>query len=220
MAHETDESNAALKAKVAELEKQLADAARRLDAKDRELAESQENVRTTRVALDEEKAKSVDARREADTLNRKASELERERDELKRGTGSDTAEMVKSFDKFIEAQTKMMQAQASAVAARESQNPRSAAVTVSDPVSDLSDAELERILAEQRRTREQSLLVENAQVNAITAAAEVAAVGPTLVMDVTIEGETVEAMVDTGSQSTIISRDALHRIGRRLKSQG
>jgi hypothetical protein len=35
-----------------------------------------------------------------------------------------------------------------------------------------------------------------------------------------IEGEPVEAMVDSGSQSTIISCETLHKIGRRLSRQG
>ena len=46
------------------------------------------------------------------------------------------------------------------------------------------------------------------------------AVGPTLYVDLTIEGVPVQAMVDTGSQSTIISRDLLHQIGKHLISQG
>jgi hypothetical protein len=36
----------------------------------------------------------------------------------------------------------------------------------------------------------------------------------------TIEGVPVQAMVDTGSQSTIISHDVLHKVGRYLASQG
>ena len=54
----------------------------------------------------------------------------------------------------------------------------------------------------------------------MTACGEVAAVGPTLVLDITIGGEPVEAMVDSGSQSTIISHETLHKIGRRLSRQG
>jgi hypothetical protein len=46
------------------------------------------------------------------------------------------------------------------------------------------------------------------------------AVGPTLFLKVQIGGVPVEAMVDTGSQSTIISRSLLHKIGRYRKSKG
>ena len=99
-------------------------------------------------------------------------------------------------------------------------NSRTATIEVSDPIQSLTDAQLESILAERRRSREQSLLSENAQVNVVTACGEVAAIGPTLVLNIVIEGEPVEAMVDSGSQSTIVSRETLHRIGRRLARQG
>ena len=46
------------------------------------------------------------------------------------------------------------------------------------------------------------------------------AVGPTVCVSITIEGITVEALVDTGSQSTIISRSLLHEIGQNMKSKG
>ena len=42
------------------------------------------------------------------------------------------------------------------------------------------------------------------------------AVGPTVYMLVKVCGVLVEAMVDTGSQSTIISRSLLQEIGRSL----
>ena len=45
------------------------------------------------------------------------------------------------------------------------------------------------------------------------------AVGPTLYMSVKIGGVDVEAMVDTGSQSTIISRSLLCAIGAHCRSQ-
>lgn len=41
------------------------------------------------------------------------------------------------------------------------------------------------------------------------------AIGATLELDVKIEGVGVTAMVDTGSQSSIISRTVLHMIGGR-----
>jgi len=46
------------------------------------------------------------------------------------------------------------------------------------------------------------------------------AVGPTLLLALRIEGVQVSALVDTGSQSTIISRQVLHDIGKHLHSQG
>lgn len=45
------------------------------------------------------------------------------------------------------------------------------------------------------------------------------AVGRTLNVDLTIEGVPVQAMVDTGSHSTIISRDILHQVGKRGKTR-
>ena len=38
------------------------------------------------------------------------------------------------------------------------------------------------------------------------------AVGPTLLLEVSVGGVPVSAVVDTGAQSTIISRSLLHRI--------
>jgi len=45
-------------------------------------------------------------------------------------------------------------------------------------------------------------------------------VGPTVCLPITINGVAVEALVDTGSQSTIISRSMLHKIGCYRKSSG
>lgn len=46
------------------------------------------------------------------------------------------------------------------------------------------------------------------------------AVGPTVCLPLRIGGVAVEAFVDTGSQSTIISRSMLHEIGQHMVSQG
>ena len=54
----------------------------------------------------------------------------------------------------------------------------------------------------------------------MTAQGPTAAMGATLELDVTIEGVEVTAMVDTGAQSSIISRSVLYRIGGHLKRQG
>ena len=40
------------------------------------------------------------------------------------------------------------------------------------------------------------------------------AVGPNLQFDISVEGVTVAAMVDTGSQATIISRSLLHEVNQ------
>jgi hypothetical protein len=59
------------------------------------------------------------------------------------------------------------------------------------------------------------------QTNIISASAEQAeAVRVLLYMDILIEGAPVRAMVDTGAQSTIISRETLHAVSRHLKQQG
>ena len=46
------------------------------------------------------------------------------------------------------------------------------------------------------------------------------AVGPTLFVDVFVEGMPVKAMVDTGSQSTIVSRAMLWEVGQHLQRMG
>jgi len=46
------------------------------------------------------------------------------------------------------------------------------------------------------------------------------AIGPTLLFALQIEGVQVSALVDTGSQSTIISHQVLYDIGKHLHSQG
>ena len=54
----------------------------------------------------------------------------------------------------------------------------------------------------------------------MTACGSVAAIVLTLVFDMIIEEELVEARVDSGLQSTIISRETLDKIGKRLSRQG
>ena len=54
----------------------------------------------------------------------------------------------------------------------------------------------------------------------MTACGSVAAIVLTLVFDIIIEEELVEARVNSGSQSTIISRETLDKIGKRLSRQG
>ena len=58
-------------------------------------------------------------------------------------------------------------------------------------------------------------------VSAVTASTtEVGVIGPTLFLDVSVEGEKVEAMVDCGCPTTITSRSLLHAIARNMQRQG
>jgi hypothetical protein len=52
-------------------------------------------------------------------------------------------------------------------------------------------------------------------VNVVTGA-----IGPSYWLQVSVEGLSVSALVDTGSQSTIISRSLLHKVFRHLKENG
>ena len=88
--------------------------------------------------------------------------------------------------------------------------------------TELTEQQLEQLLAKKRLQREQSLLEAGRSVtNAVTASCrEVGAIGSLLEIGVSIEGVSVDAMLDTGAQSTIISRSALHDIDRRLRKVG
>ena len=90
-------------------------------------------------------------------------------------------------------------------------------------VEDLTEQELERLLAERRLQRERGSVTnpEVSHANTITAtAAHAKAVGSTLEIDVSIEGVSVRCLIDTGAQSTIISRSTLHKVAQLLKLQG
>ena len=95
------------------------------------------------------------------------------------------------------------------------------------PVSssgELSTKQLRELLTQRQLQDEQNMLDSGTNVvNADTIGVKEEgpkAVGPTLFLKVQIGGVPVEAMVDTGSQSTIISRSLLHKIGRCRKSKG
>ena len=87
-------------------------------------------------------------------------------------------------------------------------------------VDDLTEEQLEQMLADRRLRREQALLSGGATNTVLAEENAVPAVGPTLLLDVLIEGLPVKAMVDTGAQSTIISRSTLHAIGHHLSQSG
>ena len=86
----------------------------------------------------------------------------------------------------------------------------------------LSVQQLEALLADRRLMEEQDLLPSDATISPVTATErkDPVAVGPSVYMEVMIGGVTVDAMVDTGAQSTIISRELLHKITRHLRGVG
>ena len=86
------------------------------------------------------------------------------------------------------------------------------------PYADASISELETLLAQRRLEAETTLMSESgeAQVGCVSTEAETTckAVGPSMFLDVSVEGVSLPALVDRGAQSTIISRELLHRIAR------
>ena len=78
-------------------------------------------------------------------------------------------------------------------------------------------------MAQRQLQDEQKGLESSANVvraNAVTASESAKAVGPTVYLPIKVSGVPVEVMVDTGAQSTIISRSFLHQVGRHMKSIG
>ena len=76
---------------------------------------------------------------------------------------------------------------------------------------DLTEAQLEKLLAECRLSREKVKLESASSANAVTASEEQAdTVGTWIHVKICIEGLPVPAMIDTGAQSTIISRETLN----------
>ena len=83
-------------------------------------------------------------------------------------------------------------------------------------VADYSDQELEQELTRRKPDKEQQLADEPAKsVNVVTGA-----VGSAYLLDVSVGGLVVSALVDTGSQSTIISRAFLHKVFAHMRSLG
>ena len=91
---------------------------------------------------------------------------------------------------------------------------------------EFSEEELEHMLSQCRLHKEKQKMKEttttpDGAVAHVNAASQVGrTIGPLLYKDVTIEGMPVVAMVDCGSQTTIISRSLLHRIARKLQEEG
>ena len=88
-------------------------------------------------------------------------------------------------------------------------------VEASSAAEALTTQQLEDLLAE-RRVQEESVLLEstsagvNVVVATVEAAKEVMAVGPTMHLPITVEGVSVDGVVDTASQSTIISWNLIY----------
>ena len=77
-------------------------------------------------------------------------------------------------------------------------------------MAELSDEQLEEELAKRRLGKEREILDTTGSVQVVTGKA----IGPTMVVDVEVEGVLVSAVVDTGSQSTIVLRPFLHKVKR------
>ena len=104
-----------------------------------------------------------------------------------------------------------------------SKNSNTSTVEAVQPIvpEELTESQLEQLLANRLLARERSVLAEESDTNTVTASGEHAkAVGSLIHLDVCIEGVPVRAMVDTGAQSTIISRSTLLLIHRHLRQQG
>ena len=89
-------------------------------------------------------------------------------------------------------------------------NSTSAALTAESSLEKFTDQQLEECLASRRKTQETTLMTdaakEEAKVDTLTADSPVSsAVGPTPHLCVEVEGISVTALVDSGSQSTITS---------------
>lgn len=83
-------------------------------------------------------------------------------------------------------------------------------------VSDYSNKELEQELARRRPNKEQELLEGPAQSLSVAGSA----VGPAYALDVTVGGLLVSAVIDTGSQFTIIYRTFLHKVVAHIRESG
>ena len=67
----------------------------------------------------------------------------------------------------------------------------------------------------------QAVSLDSAEVSVVSSSAGVSGVvGPTPHLGLAVEGVQVGALVDSGSQSTSISRSLLHEIAKKLHSEG
>lgn len=84
---------------------------------------------------------------------------------------------------------------------------------------ELTEQELESLLSQCRLKKERQLLEKEA-LRVCNLCRGKPSVGPSLYLDLTVGGVPTVAMVDTGSQSTIISRSLLHRIAKQCRLEG
>ena len=89
-------------------------------------------------------------------------------------------------------------------------DPTARSVSVS--IDEESEQQMEKLLATMRLQVEQSKLHKSSIGTVVAQSAN--AVGPVLFLEVQIEGCPVKAVVDTGVQSTILSRETLHRVAK------
>ena len=100
-------------------------------------------------------------------------------------------------------------------------NGRSKPSNVLGVVAELSDEQLEKVLAERKLAKEQQLMNgKESEGNTGTVNVVNGAVGPTLMLELCVEGLKVSAIVDTASNASIISRSMLHDIRDHLISLG
>lgn len=88
------------------------------------------------------------------------------------------------------------------------------------PPHQLSIQQLEELLSQKRLQEEQKLLDQessNVEYVATRPAVMSTAVGPQVFLDVMVEGVPVKAVMDSGAQSTVISCQLLHSVGRHLR---
>jgi len=94
----------------------------------------------------------------------------------------------------------------------------------SGELPELTEAELESLLARCRLKKEQNLLTaaNKGDVACVQSAAKKLelSIGTCIYLHMTVGGVQVAAMVDTGSQSTIIAWSFLHQIARKCRDEG
>ena len=99
---------------------------------------------------------------------------------------------------------------------------RNSAVESHEKPEQFTVAELEKLLSQRRLQEEQETLSKTSSSNSTVTTPETVnkAVGDTVYLDVLMEDVPVRAMVDTGAQSTIISRSMLHEIAHQSQADG
>ena len=95
----------------------------------------------------------------------------------------------------------------------------SAAATC-ESAEELSVQQLEQLLAKKRLGIERTQLGKGTSKIDTVVSDSTDAVGPVVYLELAIEGYPVKAMVDSGAQSTILSRGLLHQVARHMQSQG